>query len=180
MDHRDYIYDQILVLRCREADVAALDELLIRWQERLWRHAMRLTGDYEASWDILQETMMAISRRISHLSDPAAFWAWAYRITTNQCRDYFRKKKRRERLIEALYQQPWPTGSVRKDEGTLDLRAALATLPGAQQALLTMRYEEGFSIDEIAHILGIPAGTVKSRLSTARQNLRSLIKEQEV
>jgi RNA polymerase sigma-70 factor (ECF subfamily) len=178
MNHRDHIYDQILVLRSREADASALDELLTRWQERLWRHARRLTGDSEIAWDILQETMFMISRRIACLEDPAAFSAWAYRIATNLCHDYFRKT-RRERTIKALYEQPSGRNNSRDPVAALDLKEALAELSGPEQTLISLRYEEGFSVKEMADILGIPAGTVKSRLFTARQTIRSLIEEKQ-
>lgn len=176
MNHRDQIYDQWLVLRCQARDADALDELLTRWQERLWRHAARLTGDSEAAWDILQETMVAISRRIAQLVDPAAFPAWAYRIATNQCRDFFRKERRNHRLVETYSEQC--LAEKRPDSAAvLDLQAAVKRLSGPQQALLSLRYEHGFSVAEIARILDVHAGTVKSRLFTARQELRSLLEE---
>jgi len=178
MNHRDQIHDQWLVVRCQEADAAALDELLTRWQERLWRHAVRLAGDSEAAWDILQEAMVAISRRITRLADPAAFPAWAYKITTNQCRDHFRKKHRQRRTIEAYYERQ-PVVEQRDHASVMDLRSAMKELPGPQQTLLSLRYEEGFSVAEIAGILGIQEGTVKSRLFNARQRLRSFLEERD-
>jgi RNA polymerase sigma factor (sigma-70 family) len=174
MNHRDQIHDQLLVLRCQEADTAALDELLTRWQERLWRHVVRLAGDAEAAWDILQETMVAISRRIAQLNDPAAFSSWAYRIATNQCRDFLRRKRRHDRLLETYFEQQ-PPENKRDHASVMDLQAALTRLSGSQQTLLSLRYEEGFSVSEIAGILGIQMGTVKSRLFAARQQLRSLL-----
>jgi len=178
MNRRDQIYDQWLVTCCQEADAAALDELMCRWQERLWRHAVRLTGDSDAAWDILQETMVTISRRIHGLVDPAAFPGWAYRIATNQCHDFFRGRQRNRRSMEAYFEQQ-PTGKERDPASAMDLQAALESLSGPQQTLLSLRYEEGFSIAEIAGILGIQAGTVKSRLFAARERLRSLLEEQQ-
>lgn len=174
MNHRDQIHDQWLVIRCQQADASALDEILSRWQERLFRHAVRLTGDSDAAWDILQDTMIVISRRIRQLTDPAAFPAWAYRIATNQCHDFFRKNQRRYRSIQAYFEQQ-PTETRRDPASTLDLQEALSRLSGAQQTLLSLRYEEGFSVAEIAGILGIHVGTAKSRLFTARHQLRSLL-----
>ncbi len=178
MNQRDQLYDQLLVLRCQEGDADALDELLTRWQERLWRHAVRLTGDSEAAWDILQETMMAISRRITRLVDPAAFPGWAYRIATNQCHDFFRRNQRHHRLLEA-YDERELVENQRDPASVIDLRVALGRLSGPQQTLLSLRYEEGFSEAEIAKILGIQAGTVKSRLFTAGQQLRTLLEEHD-
>jgi RNA polymerase sigma-70 factor (ECF subfamily) len=176
MDHRDQIYDQWLVVRCQENDVEALDELLSRWQERLWRHAVRITGDAEAAYDILQETMMTISRSLGGLVDPAAFPGWAYRIATNKCRDFFRRNRRHRLKMEAYINQPAGQEDV-DPAAALDLHAALKKLPAPEQTLVSLRYEEGFSVAEIADILGTNTGTVKSRLHRARQRLRSLLEE---
>lgn len=176
MNHRDQIFDQWLVTRCREGDAAALDELMVRWQERLWRHAVRLTGDADAAWDILQETMIAISRGLDRLADPAAFPGWAYRIATNQCLAFFRRRHRHRLSLEAYFAlQP---AEPRQDPAPgLDLREAIMQLSPPQQTLVSLRYEEGFSVAEIAGILGIEPGTVKSRLFTVRQQLRTLLEE---
>lgn len=176
MDHRDQIVDQCLVVRCQEGDKTALDALLGRWQERLWRHAVRITGDADAAWDVLQETMVTISRGVGALIDPAAFPGWAYRIATNKCRDHFRRTHRHRLKMEAYVNQP--AGQEDVDPVTaLDLQAALRTLPAPEQTLVSLRYEEGFSVAEIAGILGVNTGTVKSRLHRARQRLRSLLEE---
>ena len=174
MDHRNQIYDQWLVVRCLEGDVAALDELMTRWQERLWRHAARLTGDHDAAWDVLQETLMAISRGIRRLAEPAAFHKWAYRIASNKCRDHLRRKHRRRTTMEAYFkEEPAEHAPTAYSVQAMDLREALKRLSNSQQALVSLHYEEGFSVAEIAEILKIKAGTVKSRLHTARRQLRA-------
>ncbi len=178
MDHRNQIYDQWLVTRCQNNEVAAFEELMGHWQERLWRHALRLTGDAEAAWDILQDSMIAITRRIGQLADPAAFPGWAYRIATNQSLDFLRRKRRRRVSMEAYLEQAVPI-EYRDYGALLDLRAALAQLPAHQQSLLSLHYEEGFSVTEIAGILGVREGTVKSRLYAARQQVRTLLEETE-
>ncbi len=178
MDHRNQIYDQWLVLRCQGGEVAALDELIMRWQERLWRHALRLTSDPDAAWDVLQDTMLAISRGISRLVEPGAFGSWAYRIATNQCNDHLRRKRRQRVSLESYFAEQ--LSEPRSDPSpiqALDLQAALAQLSPAQQTLVSLRYEEGFSVGEIAGILGINEGTVKSRLHTARQQLRAFLED---
>lgn len=82
MNQNERINDELLVIRAQEGAVEALSELIQRWQDRLWRLAWRLTDDEQAAWDVLQEAWIVISRRIRRLDDPAAFPAWAYRITT--------------------------------------------------------------------------------------------------
>jgi len=178
MDHRDQVYDEWLVLRCQSGEATALDELITRWQERLWRHAVRLTGDPDTAWDVLQETMMAISRGIDRLAEPAAFPSWAYRIATNQSLSHLRRKRRQQISLESYFNEQLtePRMNPSRDQA-MDLQAALKQLSNAQQALVSLRYEEGFSVAEIAGILGIHAGTVKSRLYAARQQLRTLLEE---
>ena len=165
------------MLACRQGDAAALEVLLARWQERLWRHALRVTGDAEAAWDVLQEALLAIAQQIRRLESESAFGVWAYRIVRNKANDWVRRHvRRRER--EAHYSR-----SRREDAGDPDerlprtdrLQQVIKRLPSAEQALLTLRFTDGFSNDEIARMLGVPAGTVRSRLHRIRQRLRALL-----
>ena len=169
--------DDLLVLACRQGDAAALESLLTRWQERLWRHALRLTGDSEAAWDVLQDSLLAIARQIGRLESDSAFGVWAYRITRNKANDWVRRHiRRRER--EAFYSRARCEESPDPDESLPNtdlLQRLVKRLPPAEQILLALRFTEGFTNDEIAQMLGIPAGTVKSRLHTLRQRLRTLM-----
>ncbi|MDD4270278.1 MAG: RNA polymerase sigma factor [Pirellulales bacterium] len=180
MNQNERINDELLVIRVQEGAVEALTELVGRWQDRLWRLAWRLTGDEQAAWDVLQEAWIAISRRIGRLGDPSAFPAWAYRITSNKSRDWIRRRRRMRRADEA-YGQHWHEmdgGQNHAERQYADLREALADLAGGDRAILSLRYEDGFSTAEIGEILGIPAGTVKSRLHYARQRLRRFFEEE--
>lgn len=179
MNRRERATDELLVLRCQEGDAGAFDELIGRWQERLWRHAWRLTGNREAAWDALQEAWITVSRGIRGLRDAAAFPAWAYRITSSRCHDWIRKECRRRRADEA-----YAEGADRVEKGTrggrqraADLHEALSRLPSRDRAILSLRYEEEFAVAEIAKILQIPPGTVKSRLHYARERLRHDLEE---
>ena len=157
----------------------AFAELIDRWQERLWRHAWRLTGDEQAAWDALQESWIGISRNLRRLADASAFPGWAYRIVSNKCRDWIRREARRRKATQAYAEESWsshppaPVGGGRVDR----LREALAQLSGPDRAMLSLRYEEGFDTAEISEILCIPTGTVKSRLYHARQRLRDHMEE---
>ena len=105
MNRRERATDESLVLRCQEGDAAAFDELVGRWQERLWRHAWRLTGNRDAAWDAIQDTWITVCRDILGLKDAVAFPAWVYRITSNRCHDWIRKERRRRRADEAYAEQ---------------------------------------------------------------------------
>lgn len=173
------IQDELLVLRCQEGDGTAFEELVERWQERLWRHAWRLTGDEEAAWDALQDAWIGIAGGIRRLEDPVAFPAWAYRIVSNKCRDWIRRERRRREVHEAYSEniEQEKDDHCETFERCADLKEALARLPGRDRAILALRYNEEFDTAEIAEILGVPAGTVKSRLYHARQRLRAMMEE---
>lgn len=177
MKYRDQISDQILVLRCREGDENAFDQLVGQWQERLWHHAFRLTGHGDAAWDVTQDAWIGIARGIGSLQDPAAFPGWAYQIVSNKCRDWIRREQRRRRGIQG-YAEQFVETSTDGTETFASLREALDKLSPPDQTILSLRYEEGFDTTEIAGILGIPEGTVRSRLHYTRKRLRTLLEEQ--
>ena len=85
-----YAEDQLLVMEAQDGDVRAMEALVRRWQKRLWQHALRLTDDREAAWDVTQQTWLGIIKGLRRLNDPARFRAWAYRITTNQAMDWLK------------------------------------------------------------------------------------------
>ena len=181
MNQNERINDELLVIQVQEGAAEALSELVERWQDRLWRLAWRLTDDEQAAWDVLQDTWIVISRKIGRLTDAAAFPAWAYRITSNKSRDWIRRRQRMRRADEA-YGERWREvagGENPAQPRHADLREALADLPGGDRAILSLRYEDDFSTAEIATILRIPPGTVKSRLHRARQRLRRFLEEDD-
>jgi len=178
MDRRGIIEDELLVLRCQEGDAPAFEALVDRWQNRLWRHACRLTGNEEAALDAVQETWIAISHGIRRLNDVTAFPAWAYRIASNKCRDWIRRESRRRKI-----QEDWFADDAAQREAAAQTDAdparnvdeALQRLPGKDRSILSLRYEEGFDTAAIAAILDVPEGTVKSRLFYARQRLKETL-----
>ena len=191
MERQEQIKEELLVLRSQEGDTAAFGELVDRWQERLWRHAWRLTGDEQAAWDVLQEAWVGVGRNIMRLEDAAAFPAWVYRIVSNKCRDWIRRESRRRKATKGAVPPGMATKAYAEDLETARrsgpeegdavgrLRDAVAKLSGSDRAMLGLHYQEGFSTAEIADILHIPAGTVKSRLYHVRQRIRNHMKEND-
>ena len=121
---------------------------------------------------------MSVVRGLGRLQDEAAFPAWVYRIVSNKCRDWIRRESRRRKATKS-YSEAVEVSSEgdRAHSQTESLKDAVAQLPGTERALLCLYYEEGFPVAEIAEILEIPAGTVKSRLHYARQRLRAKMEE---
>ena len=171
--------NELLVLRCQEGDVVAFEQLVERWQERLWRHAWRLTGDEAAAWDAIQETWIGISRGLRRLDDPAAFPGWAYQIVSHKCRDWLRRQRRQRQIDELYMAEAQEESREPAREQNESLEEALSQLSGSDRAILSLRYEDSFGTAEIAAILGVPEGTVKSRLFHARKRLRQFLENSD-
>ena len=174
---RNQIYDELLVIKCRQGDSVAFNELVSRWQKRLWCFAYRMTGSESAAWDIVQETWFGIIKGIRKLEDVSVFPQWAFRIAGNKCADWGRKQKRRERLDKELTRQGQnESGEKQSDsEKTESLQAAIGKLPPERRALLELRYREGFDISQIAEILKVSEGTVKSRINRTLEKLKHVV-----
>ncbi|MHC4574223.1 MAG: RNA polymerase sigma factor [Planctomycetota bacterium] len=172
----DQIYDELLVLKCQQGDSRAFDDLVGRWQKRLWRYAFQATGSDSAAWDIVQETWVGIIKGIRKLQDVAAFPQWAFRILNNKCTDWLRRQQRQQQLNNELMKQIQNKSDNKRNgnEKTEPLRAAIEKLSPDRRALLMLRYNEGFDIGQIGEILRIPEGTVKSRLHRTVNELRQL------
>lgn len=167
------VFDELLVLQCQAGDGAALDELVKRWQPRLMRHALRLSMNPEIAGDICQEAWLAIVRGIHRVSDPAMFRAWALRIVANKAADWLRRKHREG--LQVTGEEPRERDRADPPEALAQVQAALARLSSERREILELRYLEELSTAEIAVVLAIPEGTVKSRLHHARNHLREVL-----
>jgi RNA polymerase sigma-70 factor (ECF subfamily) len=169
----EQLVDEILVMDCQSGRVKALEILVSRWQKRLWLYAYRLTGNTEGAWDVTQESWLGIIKGLRKLNDPANFKAWAYRITTNKSIDWMRKNKDPKRLTIAEIKDN--QHKVKHDAGVKELVEILDT---KKKVVLSLYYFEQLSVPEISIALNIPPGTVKSRLASARKELKELWQEQ--
>lgn len=167
------LVDEYLVMACQDGQDGAWDKLVRRWQQRLWQHAYRLTGRADAAWEVTQNAWLGIVKGVHKLNDPARFRFWAYRIITNKSADWIRVHKRRKEKTQELAEDP-PARPARHG----DVAELLEGLGHQQRAILSLRYVEEFSISEIADILDIPQGTVKSRLFQARNELRKRLEHE--
>jgi len=173
-EQNEQIVDELLVMKCQDGRMKALDQLVSRWQKRLWRYAYRLTGDLEGAWDVTQESWLGVIRGLPRLHDPARFRPWIYQIVTRKAEDGIAGRiKVRRQHTETGVRAPEPeplSARVAADE----IRELLDRLPRQSRIILTLRYLENLPIAEIACVLGIPEGTVKSRLYAARDELKAL------
>ena len=171
------VLDEYLVVLSQSGSSDALDGLARRWTPRLQRYAARVLGgssdNAETARDVVQEVWIGVIRGLRGLRDPRQFPAWIYGITTRKCADVIRTNMRRRRLDEDG--APGRSGEEAglTPEPQIDLANAIRGLPPTHRAVVHLFYREELSIEEIASILEIPAGTVKSRLHSARETLRA-------
>lgn len=153
-----------------------MEALITKWQEPLWRHAMRQTRNATLADDVLQESLVAIARKIGGLKDPGSFRTWAYRIVSNKTADLIRKRQRNRELdAQALEQEKQAQGEPTPNDEVGLIRAAMTRLNSRDRTILSLFYLEEMSVAEVSEICGIPSGTVKSRLSKARSNLKKIL-----
>lgn len=170
----EQLLDEWLVMRWQDGRIEAMDLLVKRWQRRLWQHAHRLTGSDDAAWEVLQESWLGMIRTIRRLDDPRRFPFWAYRIVTNKACDWIRRKQQHSLSPLANESRVTDAGpnQVQQVDDADAMAALLDGLSADHRAVVSLRYVEEFSIPQIAAILQLPEGTIKSRLHYAKNILK--------
>jgi len=180
-----------LVVSARTGDRVALEELLRRHQPRLWALCRRLTGSDADGDDATQEALISIVGALPRFDGRSRFGTWAYRIAVNASLDELRRRRRRPQpglpgdadLGGRSAGSPGPLGpepvaSTPDPEGaalSVDVDAALRRLPPEFRAPVVLRDLCGLDYAEIAEVLDIPPGTVRSRISRGRAALAPLL-----
>ena len=160
----------------------AAEELLAQrsWIERLARGLVRDPG---AADDIVQDAWMSIVRGLGRLDDPARFRAWAYRIVKNKCADWVRRRVVRRTAADEIRETTLEASDQASTDVESDdvgrLREAMSAMPDEQRAILSLHYLDAMGLAEIASVLGVPLGTVKSRLHHARNKLKQTLERVE-
>jgi RNA polymerase sigma-70 factor, ECF subfamily len=160
-------------------DAEAFGMLFTRHSDRLWAVAVRTLGDAEEAADALQDAMISAFRRASGFRGDSAVTTWLHRIVVNACLDRLRRRAARpavtgldERVMDVLAPAALPGDDEAASVGTaLDVMAALRTLPPDQRAALVLVDMLGYPVADAAEVLGISAGTVKSRCARGRARL---------
>jgi RNA polymerase sigma-70 factor (ECF subfamily) len=155
--------------RCRLGDDTALACLIARHRNRLIRTASNLLRDRHEAEDVAQESFLKAYREIAKLRDDRAFSGYLYRICVRLCMDRLRLK--RAELVEFDRAEPHQGGMV---ENRVVIEKLLAQLPPELRTTLVLREMEQLSYEEVAELMRVPVGTVRSRLHTARERFRKL------
>lgn len=181
--------DRVLVQRAQRGDQDAFAALVTRHQRYVYNLAYRLLRDGREAEDLAQEAFLRAWKGLGTFRGDAKFTTWLYRIVTNLC--YNRLEGLRRELLDvslddgdlapALFHAREPPVVVETAESHTFLHRQVAALPDKYRLVISLFYLQGFSYQEMAHVLDIPLGTVKTHLFRARQRLKQyLLAEQEL
>ncbi len=171
----EQILTEYLVINCQLGESAAMEQLLAIWYPKLLRYAHRQLGDAQKAQDAVQMTLEVVSRSIGKLKEPSAFAKWIYQILQRKSVDLIRAKQKHQALcadflLQMNAESDFATAKPSQQQGFDEL---LLGLPDDLYQLVHLHYLEGFTQQEIAELLAIPTGTVKSRLFQARKLIRN-------
>lgn len=175
-----------MIERASRGDAAAFNRLMEQHERRMYAVALRMCGNREDAQDCLQEAMLRVYRAIGGFKGQSSFSTWVYRITMNTCLDELRRKKNRQSTsLDSLLDMGWspsddtnaPEKQAIRSELRRNLNRAIQELPEEMRSAVVLRDIQGFSYEEIAHMLEINVGTIKSRISRGREKLREKMKE---
>ncbi|WP_231746155.1 RNA polymerase sigma factor [Rosistilla oblonga] len=155
-------------------DRAALRSIYETTSDRVFRLMVRMVGPQDAD-DLTQQTFVRAFTRLAQFSGQSKFETWLYRLATNEALQHLRREKHRRTKQLIVEPTMLATDHVEQDERIAMLRQALDQLDPELRAIFTLKEESGLSYQEIAQALGIPEGTVGSRLNRARRELRKLL-----
>ncbi len=186
--------DQRIIARCKQGDRSAFNELMQRYEKKVYNYAYRLCSSYDEANDIAAEAFIRVYNSLANFRGDSSFITWLFRIVTNVYLDERKRKRIRpqhslEELVEleetSVHRQvedsgPTPAEHAETRERSEILQRAIDSLPDYQRMMIVLYHTEGRSYEEIAEMLDLPIGTVKSRLNRARLSLRDiLLPEQE-
>ncbi len=166
--------DRALLAAHVDGDEDAFGQLVARHRSRLWAVALRTLGDREEAADALQDALLSAYRAAGSYRGEAKVTTWLHRIVVNACLDRVRRQAARP-TVPLLERQggdaPDPRDALSERETALEVEAALAALPFDQRAAILLVDVHGMPVEDVAAVLGVPAGTVKSRCSRGRARL---------
>jgi len=170
-----------LVTRIKNGDTSAFEPIVGRYRDRIFTLCRYMLYDKEDVQDAAQEVFLKVYRSLERYSPDSSFYTWLYRIAVNVCIDY--NKKLRPALLDAEFLDavpsldPSPEHLYESKETGRVIEEALNRLPDNLKMAIILKEIDGFSYEEIAEVLNISIGTVKSRISRAREKLRWLLRK---
>ena len=182
--------EEQLIRRAQQGDNGAFEELLLLHQKKVYNLCLRMSANPDDALDLSQEAFLRAWRSLGQYQFEASFSTWLFRLTSNICIDFLRRKKRRqETSLTESYDgsdegaelsvpdaQPGPEQQAMTNETKIELARAMEQLSPEHREILQLRVVEDLQYEQIADILGVRVGTVKSRLARARLALRKILK----
>jgi RNA polymerase sigma-70 factor, ECF subfamily len=182
--------DDVLVRRAQAGDADAFGQLVERYMRRAYYAALALVGSREDALDLSQDAFVRAYRARQRIDPERPFYAWLYQILRRLCFNFVRDRQTRARHLDgagtwlaeeaAERAEPGPEESYARAETRRRVATAIEQLPAREREVLALREFEGLSYKEIAELVGIPLGTVMSRLYTARRHLAAALPSEEV
>ncbi len=180
--------DELLIRRAQRGDADAFEQLLLEHQKNVYNLCYRMAGNPDDAMDLSQETFLRAWRCLDQYQFASAFSTWLYRLCSNICIDFLRRRRRQQTVPltfedadgeEQTYAvpdaQPLPEEQVELKLTREILQAAMTQLLPEHRAVLQLRVVNEMSYEQIADVLDIQIGTVKSRLSRARNQLKKIL-----
>lgn len=185
-----YAGDVALVQRAQAGDLAAFEALFSRYHGRIYNVVCGMVSNQEDAADLVQDAFVKAYRALGSLRDGQAFFAWLCRIAVNLCRNFRRGRAHPPPisleegvLIDGEYSpldvadSSYEPARLAEVSATADaVRRAIETLSPTYREVVVMHHLDGLPVDHIAEVVGVPVGTVKSRLSRGRDNLRRALR----
>ena len=183
--------EQLLVKRARHGDLGAYDELVRRYQERIYATVYHMTSNHEDANDLAQEAFIKAFQALKSFKGGSSFYTWVYRIAVNKTINFLKQRKNKAQLslndldfnaehdpdLVALISEKTPRREINLTELQERLNAAMQKLSEPHRLVVTLHDVQGLSHEEIAEIMDCNIGTVRSRLFYARQQLQAYLSD---
>jgi RNA polymerase sigma-70 factor (ECF subfamily) len=172
------VSDRELVLHLQDGSLEALGTLYDRHRRLVYRTALAITSDTDSAADLLQDVFLRLHRFAKNIDPSRPLEPWLYRMTTNLAYDWVKRRKRWPRPLDDLAEWLVGTGknppyeTVERNDEWRQVQKAIADLPLTQRIVVALYYLNDLSLQEIADVLDVPVGTVKSRLYYGRLALK--------
>lgn len=176
--------DSQWLAQCREGDSLAIERLVQTYQKDVYRLALSILDDPDEADDVTQEVFLAALRSLDSFRGDASLKTWLFSITINVSRSRYQRNNSRARLQQMLQSvfrsdQPRPEAEAIQHEADSALWHAVHALDEKHRIPVILRYYHDLPVNEIAEMLGIPVGTVHSRLNHARRRLHAWLKDEQ-
>jgi len=175
--------DQEIVARCRNGDWEGFAKLVLKYQSRVLTLAARIIDNRSEAEDVTQDIFVKVFQSLHDFRGASRFSTWLYRITVNHCLNHLRRRVRQQQSLGGTEVEEWtqespmsnPHKTLEQKERWALVQAKLQLLTPEHRTIVLLRDFEGLSYEEIADVLQLESGTVKSRLHRARMELKALL-----